>query len=31
MDLKRGIDKAVLAIVADLEKQAQKVGNSSEK
>ena len=31
MDLKRGIDKAVLAIVADLEKQTQKVGNSSEK
>jgi len=31
MDLKRGIDKAVIAIVADLEKQAQKVGNSSEK
>ncbi|MFY9243210.1 MAG: chaperonin GroEL [Polaribacter sp.] len=31
MDLKRGIDKAVAAIVADLEKQAQKVGNSSDK
>mgnify|MGYP003667267745 FL=1 len=31
MDLKRGIDKAVKAIVTDLEKQAQKVGNSSEK
>lgn len=31
MDLKRGIDKAVLAIKADLEKQAKKVGNSSEK
>ena len=31
MDLKRGIDKAVEAITADLEKQAQKVGNSSEK
>ncbi len=31
MDLKRGIDKAVAAIVADLEKQSQKVGNSSEK
>ena len=30
MDLKRGIDKAVKEIVADLEKQA-KVGNSSEK
>jgi chaperonin GroEL len=31
MDLKRGINKAVEAIVADLEKQAKKVGNSSEK
>jgi chaperonin GroEL len=31
MDLKRGIDKAVKAIVADLEKNAKKVGNSSEK
>ncbi|MCI2229163.1 chaperonin GroEL [Polaribacter sp. MSW13] len=31
MDLKRGIDKAVTAIVEDLEKQAKKVGNSSEK
>jgi chaperonin GroEL len=31
MDLKRGIDKAVTAIVTDLEKQAQKVGNSSDK
>ncbi|AOR26632.1 molecular chaperone GroEL [Formosa sp. Hel3_A1_48] len=31
MDLKRGIDKAVESIVADLEKQAKKVGNSSEK
>ena len=30
MDLKRGIDKAVEAIVKDLEKQATKVGNSSE-
>ncbi len=30
MDLKRGIDKAVSAIVKDLEKQATKVGNSSE-
>jgi chaperonin GroEL len=30
MDLKRGIDKAVEAIVKDLEKQAQKAGNSSE-
>ena len=31
MDLKRGIDKAVSAIVADLEKQATEVGSSSEK
>jgi len=31
MDLKRGIDKAVEAIVADLDAQSQKVGNSSEK
>ena len=31
MDLKRGIDKAVAAITADLEKQSQQVGNSSEK
>ena len=31
MDLKRGIDKAVTAITNDLEKQAKKVGNSSEK
>tara|TARA_R110002012_G_scaffold321809_1_gene551520 strand:+ start:20654 stop:22300 length:1647 start_codon:yes stop_codon:yes gene_type:complete len=31
MDLKRGIDKAVEAIVADLAKQAKQVGNSSEK
>ncbi len=30
MDLKRGIDKAVAAIVANLEKQTTKVGNSSE-
>jgi chaperonin GroEL len=30
MDLKRGIDKAVEAIVKDLEKQAKKVGDSSE-
>jgi len=30
MDLKRGIDKAVEAIVTDLEKQSTKVGNSSE-
>ena len=31
MDLKRGIDKAVEAIVTDLDKQSKKVGNSSEK
>ncbi|MBT8179817.1 MAG: chaperonin GroEL [Eudoraea sp.] len=31
MDLKRGIDKAVEAIVANLAKQAKKVGDSSEK
>ena len=31
MDLKRGIDKAVAAIVADLAKQSQEVKNSSEK
>ena len=31
MDLKRGIDKAVEAIVSNLDKQSQKVGNSSEK
>jgi len=31
MDLKRGIDAAVASIVADLEKQSTKVGNSSEK
>ena len=30
MDLKRGIDKAVEAITKNLEKQAKKVGNSSE-
>jgi chaperonin GroEL len=30
MDLKRGIDKAVEAIVKDLAKQSKKVGNSSE-
>lgn len=30
MDLKRGIDKAVAAIVANLEKQTTTVGNSSE-
>ncbi|WP_299553319.1 chaperonin GroEL [Seonamhaeicola sp.] len=31
MDLKRGIDKAVATITADLESQSQEVGNSSEK
>ncbi|PHQ61372.1 MAG: chaperonin GroEL [Maribacter sp.] len=31
MDLKRGIDKAVAAIVANLTKQSKKVGDSSEK
>ncbi|MEC3964978.1 chaperonin GroEL [Flagellimonas halotolerans] len=31
MDLKRGIDKAVEALVTDLEKQAKKVGNDSDK
>jgi chaperonin GroEL len=31
MDLKRGIDKAIKAIVKDLDKQTKKVGNSSEK
>ncbi|MGB0198958.1 MAG: chaperonin GroEL [Flavobacteriaceae bacterium] len=31
MDLKRGVDKAVDAIVSDLNKQAVEVGNSSEK
>jgi len=31
MDLKRGIDKAVEAIVEDLSKQTKKVGDSSEK
>ena len=31
MDLKRGIDKAVAAIVEDLIEQTQEVGNSSEK
>jgi len=31
MDLKRGIDKSVKAIVADLEKQSQEVGNKSDK
>jgi chaperonin GroEL len=31
MDLKRGIDKAVLAVVADLKKQSIAVGDSNEK
>jgi chaperonin GroEL len=31
MDLKRGIDKAVEAIVKDLQKQSQEVGNKSDK
>jgi chaperonin GroEL len=31
MDLKRGIDKAVTAIVKDLDKQSQKVGSDSDK
>ena len=31
MDLKRGIDKAVASIVKDLEKQAEKVGSSTDK
>jgi len=31
MDLKRGIDKAVIAIVTDLKKQSQEVGNKSDK
>ena len=31
MDLKRGIDKAVEAIVENLAKQSKKVGDSSEK
>jgi len=31
MDLKRGIDKAVEAIVADLQKQSQEVGSTTEK
>ncbi|WP_025743029.1 chaperonin GroEL [Aquimarina pacifica] len=31
MDLKRGIDKAVLAITEDLEKQTKEVGDSSDK
>ncbi|MCD9853407.1 chaperonin GroEL [Epilithonimonas sp. JDS] len=31
MDLKRGIDKAVLAVVENLKSQSQEVGNNSEK
>jgi chaperonin GroEL len=31
MDLKRGIDKAVTAVVSNLQSQSQKVGDSSEK
>lgn len=31
MDLKRGIDKAVTAVIANLKKQAQKVGNDNQK
>ncbi len=31
MDLKRGIDKAVEAIIADIKKQSKEVGNKSEK
>src|SRR5690606_38661977 len=31
MDLKRGIDKAVEAIVADLKNQAQEVGSNTDK
>jgi len=31
MDLKRGIDKAVIAVVADLRKQSQAVGNDNKK
>src|SRR5690554_6789658 len=31
MDLKRGIDKAVVAVVENLKKQSKKVGDSSEK
>ncbi len=31
MDLKRGIDKAVEAVIGELKKQSQKVGDSSEK
>ncbi len=31
MDLKRGIDKAVGAVVANLKKQSEKVGNDNKK
>src|SRR6516164_8940128 len=31
MDIKRGIDKAIAAIVADLKNQSQTIGNDSEK
>ncbi len=31
MDLKRGIDKAVIAVVADLKKQSKAIGDSNEK
>ncbi|MFZ4740654.1 MAG: chaperonin GroEL [Bacteroidales bacterium] len=31
MDLKRGIDKAVVAVVADLKKQSKAIGDSNEK
>ncbi len=31
MDLKRGIDKAVVAVVADLKKQSKSIGDSNEK
>jgi len=31
MDLKRGIDKAVIAVIADLKKQSKSIGDSNEK
>jgi chaperonin GroEL len=31
MDLKRGIDKAVLAVVADLKRQSSTIGSDSQK
>ncbi|HNS17751.1 MAG TPA: chaperonin GroEL [Bacteroidales bacterium] len=31
MDLKRGIDKAVVAVIADLKKQTRQIGDSTEK